>query len=415
MARPSIRSSPMRWDRGSQVIPVDADGLIDEAALDAVLAEGPALVAIQQVNNETGVIQPLDRLAARIRDGGVAAARRLRAERGQAAAARRRFHRRLRRTSWAGRRASARCWSRTSRRWSRSAARRRAIGAARRMRRRRRPSRPRSRPRPYDMDRLAAASRRGSRMASRQPAAWSSPRRARGSPPSAPIALPGASSASLLVQFDLAGIAVSAGSACSSGKMKESACARRRWASPPEVADGFLRISFGPRTSEADVDAFLAEWRRIARARGQGRMIYLDYQATTPVAPEVAAAMRPWIEEKFANPHSPSRWGREAAAAIEVAREQVEQAHRAAGRHARLHRQRDRGAQLGAQGDGRDGSRRPQRIVTVATEHAAVLDTCEWLEGQGVEVDRPAGRRGRPGRSRSACRDASTSACCWSR
>ena len=40
-------------------------------------------------------------------------------------------------------------------------------------------------------------------------------------------------------------------------------------------------------------------------------MIYLDYQATTPVAPEVAAAMEPWITEKFANPHSPSRWGRE--------------------------------------------------------------------------------------------------------
>ncbi|HXG82310.1 MAG TPA: aminotransferase class V-fold PLP-dependent enzyme, partial [Sphingomicrobium sp.] len=55
-------------------------------------------------------------------------------------------------------------------------------------------------------------------------------------------------------------------------------------------------------------------------------MIYLDYQATTPLAPEVAAAMRPWIEEKFANPHSPSRWGREAAAAIEVAREQVQRA-----------------------------------------------------------------------------------------
>src|SRR3954469_10406764 len=56
------------------------------------------------------------------------------------------------------------------------------------------------------------------------------------------------------------------------------------------------------------------------------RMIYLDYQATTPVAPEVADAMRPWTEEKFANPHSPSRWGREAAAAIEVARDQVERA-----------------------------------------------------------------------------------------
>ncbi len=54
-------------------------------------------------------------------------------------------------------------------------------------------------------------------------------------------------------------------------------------------------------------------------------MIYLDYQATTPVAPEVAEAMQPWIDDKFANPHSPSRWGREAAAAIEVARKQVEQ------------------------------------------------------------------------------------------
>jgi len=53
-------------------------------------------------------------------------------------------------------------------------------------------------------------------------------------------------------------------------------------------------------------------------------MIYLDYQATTPLAPEVAAAMRPWVEEKFANPHSPSKWGREAAAAIEVARDQID-------------------------------------------------------------------------------------------
>ena len=47
---------------GSKVIAVTGDGLIDEAALDAVLAEGPALVAIQQVNNETGIIQPLDEL-----------------------------------------------------------------------------------------------------------------------------------------------------------------------------------------------------------------------------------------------------------------------------------------------------------------------------------------------------------------
>lgn len=51
--------------------------------------------------------------------------------------------------------------------------------------------------------------------------------------------------------------------------------------------------------------------------------IYLDYQATTPLATEVRAAMRPWFEEKFANPHSPHKLGREAAAVIEVAREAV--------------------------------------------------------------------------------------------
>src|SRR5438094_6674900 len=64
---------------------------------------------------------------------------------------------------------------------------------------------------------------------------------------------------------------------------------------------------------------------RRARAAAGG-MTYLDYQATTPVAPEVAKAMHPWIEEKFANPHSPSKWGREADAAVEVARRQVEHA-----------------------------------------------------------------------------------------
>jgi cysteine desulfurase len=77
------------------------------------------------------------------------------------------------------------------------------------------------------------------------------------------VALPGASSASLLVQYDLAGIAVSAGSACSSGKMKDSAVLAAMQV-PADIAAGFLRISFGPATSEVDVDAFLGEWRRIA-------------------------------------------------------------------------------------------------------------------------------------------------------
>ena len=56
-------------------------------------------------------------------------------------------------------------------------------------------------------------------------------------------------------------------------------------------------------------------------------MIYLDYQATTPLAPEARDAMLPWLGGPgtlgFANPHSPHRAGRAAAAAVEVAREQV--------------------------------------------------------------------------------------------
>ena len=73
----------------------------------------------------------------------------------------------------------------------------------------------------------------------------------------------GAASAALLVQFDLAGIAVSAGSACSSGAMKASHVLAAMDV-PPEVASSFLRISFGPATNEADIHRFLAEWQRIA-------------------------------------------------------------------------------------------------------------------------------------------------------
>ncbi|WP_294122478.1 cysteine desulfurase family protein [Sphingomonas sp.] len=115
-------------------------------------------------------------------------------------------------------------------------------------------------------------------------------------------------------------------------------------------------------------------------------MIYLDYQATTPVAPEVAAAMRPWIEEKFANPHSPSKWGREAAAAIEVARGQVERALGLTGGRFAFTSGATEALNWALKGTFETAKRR--KLVTVATEHAAVLDTAEWLEGQGVEVVR---------------------------
>ena len=109
-------------------------------------------------------------------------------------------------------------------------------------------------------------------------------------------------------------------------------------------------------------------------------MIYLDYQATSPVAPEAAAVMRPWLEERFGNPHSPHRLGREAAAAVEAAREQV---LAKLGGGGRLHftSGATEAANWALKGSG------ARRIVTLATEHACVLDTVEWLAGQGNEID----------------------------
>jgi cysteine desulfurase len=115
-------------------------------------------------------------------------------------------------------------------------------------------------------------------------------------------------------------------------------------------------------------------------------MIYLDYQATTPVAPEVADAMRPWIEEKFANPHSPSRWGREADAAIEVARKQVQQAIGLAGGSVAFTGSATEALNWAIEGTIEKAPPDRNRIVTVQTEHAAVLDTCQWLEGKGAEL-----------------------------
>jgi cysteine desulfurase len=117
-------------------------------------------------------------------------------------------------------------------------------------------------------------------------------------------------------------------------------------------------------------------------------MIYLDYQATTPVAPDVAAAMRPWIESDFGNPHSSHRVGRQAAAAIEVARAQVVAALGAGGEGRLFFTSgATEAANWALKGAAARLPRERRRIVTVATEHACVLDTVLWLRGQGFEVD----------------------------
>jgi cysteine desulfurase len=111
-------------------------------------------------------------------------------------------------------------------------------------------------------------------------------------------------------------------------------------------------------------------------------VIYLDYQATTPLAPEAREAMMPWLAGPeamgFANPHSPHRAGRAAAAAVEVAREQVAALFPPGGRVVFTSGATE-AINLALAGSGR------RRLAVSAIEHAAVLDTARALD-PGVAV-----------------------------
>jgi cysteine desulfurase len=103
-------------------------------------------------------------------------------------------------------------------------------------------------------------------------------------------------------------------------------------------------------------------------------MIYLDYQATTPLAPEAREAMLRWLsEDGFANPHSPHRPGRAAAAAVELAREQVAALFPPGGR-VTFTSGATEALNLAILGCG------AKRMAVSAIEHAAVLDTARFAD-----------------------------------
>jgi cysteine desulfurase len=254
---------PASMGEGARVLPVGEDGLIDMAALEAVLAAGPALVAIQQVNNETGVIQPIDAIAEAVRAAGSL----LLADCAQSA----------------GKLPlpDADLIAISAHKFGgppgigallvRDLAALEASGGQEKGYRRGTQNLPgamgmaaalASRAFEQAMPRLAELRRRlddGVKAVGGVVIAERSERIAN----IGAIALPGGQSSGFLIQFDLAGFAVSMGSACSSSAMKESRVLKAMQVDPA-IASSFLRISFGPTTSAADVDAFLAEWQRIA-------------------------------------------------------------------------------------------------------------------------------------------------------
>jgi len=119
------------------------------------------------------------------------------------------------------------------------------------------------------------------------------------------------------------------------------------------------------------------------------RPVYLDNHATTPVDPRVLAAMRPWWEENFANPHSVEHvMGRAAEEAVEAARAELAALVGAEAREIVLTSGATEANNLAIKGAARfaalHGSER-RRIVTVATEHKCVLESVRDLAIEGFE------------------------------
>jgi len=115
--------------------------------------------------------------------------------------------------------------------------------------------------------------------------------------------------------------------------------------------------------------------------------IYLDYGATTPVDQRVVDAMIPWLREHFGNPASRSHaWGWEAEAAVEKAREEVAALINADPREIVWTSGATESDNLALKGAAQFYKTRGKHLITVKTEHKAVLDTMRELERQGFEV-----------------------------
>ncbi|KDB07544.1 Cysteine desulfurase [Burkholderia sp. lig30] len=115
--------------------------------------------------------------------------------------------------------------------------------------------------------------------------------------------------------------------------------------------------------------------------------IYMDYSATTPVDPRVVDKMVPYLREQFGNPASRSHaYGWDAERAVEEAREQVAALVNADPREIIWTSGATESDNLAIKGAAHFYQGKGKHIVTVKTEHKAVLDTCRELEREGFEV-----------------------------
>jgi cysteine desulfurase len=116
-------------------------------------------------------------------------------------------------------------------------------------------------------------------------------------------------------------------------------------------------------------------------------MIYLDYNATTPLSPEAFAAMRPFLERDFGNPSSIHAAGREARAAIDDARDRLARLLGTKSHEIVFTGGGTEADNLAVIGLARASAARGKHIITSTTEHHAVLHACEHLQKkEGFQV-----------------------------
>ncbi|MFM8338678.1 MAG: aminotransferase class V-fold PLP-dependent enzyme, partial [Fluviibacter sp.] len=115
--------------------------------------------------------------------------------------------------------------------------------------------------------------------------------------------------------------------------------------------------------------------------------VYLDYSATTPIDPRVVEAMLPYLTEKFGNPASRShQYGWDAESAVENARAEVAALVNADPKEIVWTSGATEANNLAIKGAANFYQNKGKHLITVKTEHKAVLDTMRELERQGFEV-----------------------------
>lgn len=120
---------------------------------------------------------------------------------------------------------------------------------------------------------------------------------------------------------------------------------------------------------------------------GDNGLVYLDYQATTPMDERVLEAMMPYFTNKFGNPHSRNHaYGWEAEDAVEVAREQIANLIGANPKEIIFTSGATESNNLALKGVANFYGDKKKHIITCVTEHKCVLDTCRHLEQQGFKV-----------------------------